>query len=246
MEDIFSRTGMMLGEEAMAKLRQSRVAVFGIGGVGGSAAEALCRCGVGSLDLFDGDVVNVTNINRQIVALQSTIGRPKVEVMRERMADINPDARVRAHYMYYLPENAGGVDLSQYDYILDAVDMVAAKVELAVRAQAAGIPIIAAMGAGNKLDPARFVVADIVKTRVCPLARVMRRELKERGIQSLKVVYSPEKPRQTCADSGECPMPQDSGPRRYVPGSISFVTATAGLILAGEIVRDLTGLRAGE
>lgn len=227
-----SRTAALIGEAALDKLAHARVAVFGIGGVGGHIAEALARAGVGALDLIDSDEVSVSNVNRQIIALHSTVGRPKVEVMAERIRDINPDCAVRVHQCLYLPENADDFDLSVYDYIADAIDTVSAKLELAVRAKAAGVPIIAAMGAGNKLDPAAFEVADISKTTVCPLARVMRLELRKRGINHLKVVYSKEMP----VTSGTT---DESGVRRAVPASISFVPGVAGLIMAGEIVKDL-------
>lgn len=226
-----SRTAALIGEEALDKLAHARVAVFGIGGVGGHLTEALARAGVGALDLIDGDNVALSNINRQIIALHSTVGRPKVEVMAERIRDIAPACIVRTYRCLYLPENADHFDLSVYDYIADAVDTVSAKLELAVRAQAAGVPIIAAMGAGNKLNPCGFEVSDIAKTTVCPLARVMRLELRRRGIHHLKVVYSKEIPVTTGLS--------EDGTRRAVPASISFVPATAGLIMAGEIIKDL-------
>lgn len=227
----FSRTAYVYGEEAIEKLNKSRVAVFGVGGVGGYICEALCRAGVGSIDIFDRDSVSVSNINRQIIALHSTIGRPKVEVMKERMLDINPDCKITAHNVFYLPENADEFDLSGYDYIADAVDTVAAKLEIAERAYKLGIPVISAMGAGNKTDPTRFEVADIANTTVCPLARVMRRELKARGIKKYKVVYSKEEP----IKSGV--IDEESG--KAIPGSLSFVPSAVGLIMAGEIVNDL-------
>lgn len=239
-----SRTVALIGETALDKLAHARVAVFGIGGVGGHLAEALARAGIGALDLIDSDEVSVSNINRQIIALHSTVGRPKVEVMAERIRDINPDCVVRTHKCLYLPENADDFDLSVYDYIADAIDTVSAKLELAVRAKAAGVPIIAAMGAGNKLDPAAFEVADISKTTVCPLARVMRLELRKRGINHLKVVYSRELPvlsrglpRQ---DSTVGPSGEDAH-RRATPASISFVPGAAGLLMAGEIIKDMIG-----
>lgn len=227
----FSRTAYVYGEEAIEKLNKSRVAVFGVGGVGGYICEALCRAGVGSIDIFDRDIVSVSNINRQIIALHSTVGRPKVEVMKERMLDINPDCKVNAHAVFYLPENADEFDLSGYDYIADAVDTVAAKLEIAERAYKLGIPVISAMGAGNKTDPTRFEVADIADTTVCPLARVMRRELKARGIKKYKVVYSKEEP----IKSGV--FDEESG--KAVPGSLAFVPSVVGLIMASEIVNDL-------
>lgn len=227
----FSRTAYVYGEEAIEKLNKSRVAVFGVGGVGGYICEALCRAGVGSIDIFDRDCVSVSNINRQIIALHSTVGRPKVEVMKERMLDINPDCKVNAYNVFYLPENADEFDLSGYDYIADAVDTVAAKLEIAERAYKLGIPVISAMGAGNKTDPTRFEIADIANTTVCPLARVMRRELKARGIKKYKVVYSKEDP----IKSGV--IDEESG--KSIPGSLSFVPSAVGLIMAGEIVNDL-------
>ena len=233
-----SRTAQMLGKEAMMRLQHARVAVFGIGGVGGYACEALARAGVGRLDLFDSDVVSLSNINRQIIALHSTVGRAKVEVMRERIHDINPDCEVRTHKVFYLPENADAFPLGDYDYVADAIDTVSAKLELAVRATAAGVPIISAMGAGNKLDATRFEVTDLSKTSGCPLARVMRRELKARGITHLKVVFSTEP---ACTPPTDAPGGVDSSSVRTPPGSLSYVPSVAGLLLAGEIIRDLTG-----
>lgn len=227
-----ARTAALIGEAALQTLAHARVAVFGIGGVGGHLAEALARAGVGALDLIDGDVVSASNINRQMIALHSTVGRPKVDVMAERIHDINPDCTVRTYRRVYLPENADALDLSVYDYIADAIDTVSAKIELAVRAKSLNIPIIAAMGAGNKLDPTAFEVSDISKTTVCPLARVMRLELRKRGINHLKVVYSKELP----VTSG---APDESGTRRALPASISFVPGAMGLIMAGEIIKDL-------
>ena len=229
-----SRTAMLLGEAAVDRLAKARVAVFGVGGVGGYIAEALARAGVGALDLIDSDTVSVSNINRQIIALHSTVGRLKVDVMAERIRDINPACQVRTYPMFYLPETAGSFDFSAYDYVADAVDTVSAKLDLAVRAHEAGVPIIAAMGAGNKLDPAAFEVADLSKTSVCPLARVMRIELRKRGIHHMKVVYSKEEPHTPTVTVTD-------GPRRATPGSVSFVPGAAGLILAGEIIKDLTG-----
>ena len=226
-----SRTALLLGDDAVEKLNKSRVAVFGVGGVGGYICEALARAGVGSLDIFDRDTVSVSNINRQIIATHATVGRDKVDVMRERILDINPTCRVVAHKVFYLPENADEFDLSQYDYIADAVDTVSAKLELICRADKLGVPIISAMGAGNKLDPAAFEVSDIYKTEGCPLARVMRRELKARGVKKLKVVYSKEEPKKS-------PL-IDSESGKAVPGSVSFVPSVAGLIMAGEIVKGL-------
>jgi len=246
--DAFSRTEYLLGGGALETLRESRVAVFGIGGVGSFTVEALARVGVGHFILVDDDLVCLTNLNRQLIALHSTIGRPKVEVMAERIRDINPDAEAETFKTFYLPENADRFDLSRCDYIVDAVDTVSAKVELAVRARQAGIPIISCMGAGNKLDPTRFEVADIADTSVCPLCKAMRKELKKRGLTSLKVVYSKEPPigpvetvANSCRHACVCPKgsPRSCTVRRRIPGSVSFVPSVAGLILAGEVVRDL-------
>ena len=235
----FSRTALLLGDDALARLASSRVAVFGIGGVGGHAVDALARCGVGALDLIDNDTVSLTNLNRQLVALHSTIGRYKVDVAAARIADINPRAIVRTYRTFYLPETAGQFDFSQYDYVIDAIDTVTAKLDLAERAYRTGTPIISAMGAGNKLDPTRFEVTDIFKTSVCPLARVMRTELRRRGVPHLKVVYSREPARTPHQnDDGR----QEAGARRAVPGSVSFVPSVAGLILAGAVIRDLCGI----
>ena len=232
--EAFSRIEMLLGDAAIKRLQQSRVAVFGVGGVGGFAAEALVRSGVGAIDIFDNDTVSVSNLNRQIIALHSTVGQAKVDVMRARLMDINPALQVTAHQMFYMPENADQVDLSQYDYVIDAVDTVAAKIELAVRAEKANVPCISAMGAGNKLDPTKIEITDIYKTSACPLARVMRRELKNRGVKALKVAYSTE-PALT-------PLFQPEGEtRRATPGSTAFVPSVMGLIIAGQVVRDLTG-----
>lgn len=232
MEECLQRTALLLGEESVERLRRARVVVFGVGGVGGYAVEALARCGVGHLTLFDKDVVSISNLNRQIIALLSTVGKSKVQVMKERIADINPKIQVECRECFYLPENAETYDLSQFDYIIDAVDTVAAKIELAVRAERLGIPIISCMGAGNKLDPAAFEVTDIYKTSVCPLAKVMRKELKSRGVKHLKVVYSrelPRKPAETIQEEG----------KRAIPGSVSFVPSAAGLIMAGEVIKEL-------
>ncbi|MDO5132412.1 MAG: tRNA threonylcarbamoyladenosine dehydratase [Eubacteriales bacterium] len=291
----FSRSRMLLGGEAMERLSAARVAVFGIGGVGGYVVEALARSGVGALDLIDNDRVALSNLNRQIIATMDTIGRDKVEVMAERVRSINPSVRVTTHKCFYLPETADRFDFTDYDYVVDAIDTVTGKIQLVLQAKAAGVPIISAMGAGNKLDPTRFAVADIYETRVDPLARVMRRELKKRGVSSLKVVYSTEKPlapapegaaaeegaaprlslapdtislpedaaaeesaaplpeeyradgqyqKETCApDAGNEKAEYDAGTsrRRAVPGSLAFVPSVAGLIIAGEVVRDLAG-----
>ena len=238
MQEQFSRTALVIGSSGVDRLHASRIALFGVGGVGGFVAEALIRSGVGALDIFDNDTVSVSNITRQLIALHSTVGQLKVDVMKKRLLDINPAAKIGAYAMFYLPENADSVDLSRYDYIIDAIDTVSAKIELAVRAQNLNIPIISAMGAGNKLDPTAFEVADISKTSVCPLARVMRQSLKKRGVNHLKVVYSREIPRPHAPDA-ECP-PEEG--RRSTPGSTAFCPSVAGLILAGEVIRDLTGL----
>ncbi len=221
----FSRTQMLLGQDAIELLNKKRVAVFGIGGVGGYVCEALVRSGIGAFDLIDSDKVSITNLNRQIIATHKTIGMYKVDVMKERMLDINPDVNVEVHRCFFLPENADDFSFQEYDYVVDAVDTVTAKIELILRAKKDGVPIISAMGAGNKLDPSKFKVADIYETTVCPLARVMRRELKKRDIESLKVVYSDEAPIKTDAD---------------FPGSTAFTPAAMGLVIAGEIVKDLS------
>ena len=230
----FSRIEMLLGQEAIAKLKLARVAVFGVGGVGGFTAEALVRSGVGAIDIFDNDTVAKSNLNRQIIALHSTIGQPKVEVLKARLEDINPDVQVQSQQLFYVPENADSVDLSVYDYIVDAIDTVAAKIELAVRAEKLGVPIISAMGAGNKLDPTKIQITDIYKTEACPLARVMRHELRKRGVKHLKVAYSTE-PALT-------PLTQPGGEtRRATPGSTAFVPSVMGLIIAGRVVCELAG-----
>ena len=236
MTDAFSRTRRLLGARAMEILAASRVAVFGVGGVGGYVCEALVRSGVGAFDLIDDDRVSLTNLNRQIIATRSTLGQPKVDVMRARMLDINPGADVRVHRCFFLPENAADFPFQDYDYVVDAVDTVAAKLALAERARDFGVPIISAMGAGNKLDPGRFRVSDIAETRVCPLARVMRRELRRRGIEHLKVVWSDEPP--LCPQE-DAPAEDSNAPRRAVPGSTAFAPAAAGLMLAGAVVMDL-------
>ena len=232
----FSRTANLLGVAAMERLAGARVAVFGIGGVGGHLCEALARAGVGAIDLFDSDTVSVSNINRQIIALHSTVGKPKTEVMRARILDINPACRVQAHNVFYLPENADQYPLDVYDFVADAVDTVAAKLELAVRAREAGVPIISCMGTGNKLDPAALSVTDISKTSGCPLARVMRRELRARGILHLPVVCSTEPARTPPADA---PAIESDSHKRTPPASTSFVPSVAGLLMASEIVRRL-------
>ncbi|MGN1250876.1 MAG: ThiF family adenylyltransferase [Candidatus Spyradocola sp.] len=234
----FSRTQLLLSAERMERLYAARVAVFGVGGVGGYVVEALARSGVGALDLIDNDRVSLTNLNRQIIALHSTVGQLKVDVAAQRVRDINPDAVVRTYAAFYTPETAAQFDFTQYDYVVDAIDTVTGKLSLVEQAHAAGTPIISCMGAGNKLNPAAFEVADIQQTSVCPLARVMRRELKRRGIEHLKVVYSRE-PALTPQPDGTEPEEPTSGSRRQTPGSIAFVPAAAGLILAGEVIRDL-------
>lgn len=254
MTDPFTRTQRLLGKEAMGILAGARVAVFGIGGVGGYVAEALARSGVGTLDLVDSDRICLSNLNRQIIALHSTLGRYKVDVMKERILDINPEAVIHAHRCFFLPENRDEFDFSQYSYVVDAVDTVTAKIGLVLCAQEAGVPVISSMGAGNKLDPAGFQVADLYETSVCPLARVMRRELKKRGVKKLKVVYSREEPltplpsledeeeaSEEGLGEGAAPVFQaGSRGRRSTPGSTAFVPSVAGLILAGEVIRDLT------
>lgn len=237
MLDQFSRTRILLGSTALEKLARSRVAVFGIGGVGGYAVEALARSGVGALDLIDSDKVALTNLNRQIIALHNTIGQYKVDVAAERIQAINPDCIVRTYKTFYLPENSAEFDFSAYDYIVDAIDTVAGKIGLIEAANVAGVPIVSAMGAGNKLDPTAFEVTDIYKTSVCPLAHVMRKELKKRGIKKLKVVYSKEKPLSPLTDEET-----DKTAKRVTPGSTSFVPSVVGLIIAGEVIKDLINI----
>lgn len=227
----FSRTALLIGEEGLKKLKNARVAVFGIGGVGGYVVEALARSGVGALELVDKDVVSLSNINRQIIALHSTVGRYKTEVAAERAKDINPDISVTVRNTFYLPESAGEFNFASYDYVIDAIDTVSGKIALIERAKQANVPVISCMGAGNKLDATAFEVADISKTSVCPLARVMRRELKKRGIEHVKVVYSKEEPKTSQAKD------EDTG--KPIPASIAFVPSVAGLILAGEVIKDL-------
>ena len=244
----FSRTELLFGKEAMEKLAGSRVAVFGIGGVGGYTVEALVRSGVGAIDLIDDDKVCLTNLNRQIIATRSTIGKYKVDVMKERILDINPKAEVNVHKCFYLPETKDEFDFSKYDYVVDAVDTVTAKIQLVMEAKEAGVPIISSMGAGNKFDPTAFQVADIYKTSVCPLAKVMRHELKKRGVKHLKVVYSKEEVIRPLGDDAiscrqHCVCPPGTQrkctERRDIPGSMVFVPAAAGMIIASEIVKDL-------
>lgn len=248
----FARTQLLLGPEAMEKLAHSRVAVFGVGGVGGYVCEALARSGVGAFDLIDDDKVCLTNINRQIIATRKTIGKYKTEVMRERILDINPSADIRVYKCFFLPENADEFPFDEYDYVVDAVDTVTAKIELVMKAQEKGVRIMSSMGAGNKLDASAFRVADIYKTKVCPLAKVMRRELKKRGVKKLKVVYSEEKaltPLEdesiSCRSNCVCPPGTEHKctDRRAIPGSVAFVPPVAGLIIAGEVIKDLCEIK---
>ena len=245
----FSRTQLLLGSDNMDRLADAKVAVFGIGGVGGYVVEALARSGVGSFVLVDDDKVCLTNINRQIIATRKTVGKYKVDVMKDRILEINPDADVEIRKCFYLPENAADFDFSEYDYVVDAVDTVTAKIELIMRAKEAGTPVISSMGAGNKLDASAFRVADIYKTKVCPLAKVMRRELKKRGVKKLKVVYSEEQPIRPIEDMAiscrsHCICPPGAAhkctERRDIPGSVAFVPSVVGLIIAGEVIKDLT------
>lgn len=237
MLDQFSRTELLLGREGLERLGRARVAVFGLGGVGGYAAEALARSGVGTLDLIDSDRVSLTNLNRQILATLRTLGQYKADAARDRVLEINPEAVVHARKVFYGPETAGEFTFSQYDYVVDAIDTVTGKLALIQQAQEAGTPVISCMGAGNKLDPTAFRVADVYETSVCPLARVMRKELRRRGVRRLKVVYSQEPPMEP---EGELYQEALAGEvRRQVPGSVAFVPAVAGLILAGEVVKDL-------
>ncbi|MCR5585895.1 MAG: tRNA threonylcarbamoyladenosine dehydratase [Lachnospiraceae bacterium] len=248
MANQFQRTQLLIGKENLNKLKKSRVAVFGVGGVGGYVVEALARSGVGTLDLIDDDKVSVTNLNRQIIALQSTVGRYKVDVAKERVADINPDAIVHTYKTFYMPETRKEFDFTEFDYVVDAIDTVTGKIELVMQAKEAETPIISSMGAGNKINPEMFEVADIYKTSVCPLAKVMRRELKKRGVKRLKVVYSKEKPlvpqteiEMSCRNNCTCPPDTAANceVRRAIPGSMAFTPAVAGLIIAAEVVKDL-------
>lgn len=240
MKPQYNRTAMLLGSDAMDKLRRAHVAIFGVGGVGGYVAEALARSGVGKIDLIDNDTVSESNINRQIIALHSTVGRPKTEVMAERIADIDPDIEVRPINMFFLPENAEGIDLSGYDIVIDAIDTVASKIYLAVKCEELGVPIISSMGTGNKLDPTAFRISDIYKTSVCPLARVMRAELKKRGVRRLSVCWSDEAPRPSIAPEDLPEGEKPTGTRRATPASCAFVPSAAGLTIAAEAVRILT------
>ncbi len=233
----FARTELLLGEENMQKLNSARVAVFGIGGVGGYVVEALARSGVGTLDLIDNDTVALSNLNRQIIATKDTIGRYKTEVMRDRILSINPEAKVNVYNCFYLPETAADFDFSKYSYVIDAVDTVTAKIDIIMQAQAADVPVMSSMGAGNKLDATKLTVTDIYKTTMCPLAKVMRRELKKRGVKKLKVVYSTEKaikPTEMC---------EENTGRRSTPGSIAYVPSVAGLLIAGEVIKDIIGYK---
>lgn len=239
MKEQFIRTAMLLGEEGIDKLQTKRVAVFGIGGVGGHVVEALARSGVGALDLIDNDVVSVSNINRQIIATYDTVGRYKTEVMKERILSINPECKVTIYNTFYLPEERNKFPFTEYDYIVDAIDTVTAKIDLAVLSQELSIPLISSMGTGNKLDPSQFEITDIYKTSVCPLAKVMRKELKERGVKKLKVIYSREEARKPLPLEEEA---QSETKRRATPGSTAFVPAVAGLMIAGEVIRELAGV----
>ncbi|MDF2543547.1 MAG: UBA/THIF-type binding protein [Herbinix sp.] len=247
----FSRTELLFGKDAMNQLNQARVAVFGIGGVGGYTVEALARSGVGTFDLIDDDKVCLTNINRQIIATRKTVGKYKVDVMKERILEINPNAVVYTHQCFFTPQTADSFDFSQYSYVVDAIDTVSGKIELVLRAQEKKVPIISCMGAGNKLDPTCFEITDIYKTSVCPLAKVMRKELKVRGVKKLKVVYSKELPRKpledmslSCKSHCICPpgAERKCTARRQIPGSNAFVPSVAGLIIAGEVIKDLGGI----
>lgn len=240
--DIFERTALVLGEEAMRVLARSRVAVFGLGGVGGYVVEALARCGVGALDLIDSDRISPSNRNRQILATADTVGQWKTDAAEARVHSINPACKVTLHRCFYLPDTAAQFDFTQYDYIVDAIDTVTGKLMLAEEAQRCGTKIISSMGTGNKLDPTAFRVADITQTAVCPLARIMRKELKKRGVEHLKVVYSREKP----LVPKQRLRPSEEAGRRDIPGSVAFVPSVAGMILAGEVVKDLTGIKGGD
>lgn len=239
MEDQFTRTRLLLGQEAMEKLHRSRIAVFGIGGVGGYVVEALARSGVGALDLIDKDTVSLSNLNRQIIATYSTIGQYKVDVAAARVLDINPDIQVRTSKAFFLPDTADQFDFRQFDYVVDAIDTVTGKLALIVRAKEASVPIISSMGTGNKLDPTRFEVTDLSKTTMCPLARIMRKECHKRGIDHVKVVYSKEEALVPMDDDGTPTGASGDPGRRSIPGSTAFVPSVAGLIIAGEVIKDL-------
>jgi tRNA A37 threonylcarbamoyladenosine dehydratase len=251
----FSRTELLIGSDAVQKLKNSRVAIFGVGGVGGYAVEALARSGIGTIDVVDDDKVCLTNINRQIIATHQTIGKYKVDAAEERIKQINPECVVNKHQMFYSPETAAEFDFSKYDYVVDAIDTVTGKIALVMQARECGTPIISSMGAGNKMDPTAFEVSDIFKTSVCPLARVMRYELKKRGVKNLKVVYSKEKPiipaedsANSCRENFACPQgtKHKCTVRRAIPGSNAFVPSAVGLIIAGEVVKDLIGYKAAK
>lgn len=248
MQNQFSRSELLIGKEGIEKLHKSRVAIFGIGGVGGYTVDALVRSGVEQIDLIDDDKVCLTNLNRQLIATRKTVGKDKVDIMRERILEINPKVTVNVYKTFFLPENADTFPFEEYDYVVDAVDTVTAKIQLVMEAKEAGVPIISSMGAGNKLDASKFQVADIYKTKVCPLAKVMRRELKKRGVKKLKVVYSEEQPTRpiedmaiSCRTNCICPPGAEHKctERRDIPGSVAFVPSVAGLIIAGEVVKDL-------
>lgn len=241
-DEQFLRTEMLIGSEALNKLKRARVAVFGVGGVGGTVCEALIRGGIGSIDIVDDDKVSVSNLNRQVIALKSTVGKDKVEVCKNRLLDINEEAVITAHKCFFTPETSDKFNFSEYDYVVDAIDTVTGKIELILKAKENGVPVISAMGAGNKLDPTAFTVDDIYKTSVCPLARVMRKELKARGVKGLKVVYSKEVPISSDLTQKEeaAKTPTRTGkPKKSVPGSVSFVPAVMGFIIAGEVIKDL-------
>lgn len=234
MKEQFIRTRLLLGDEGLERLKNARVAVFGVGGVGGFVIEALVRSGIGAIDLIDSDTVDISNLNRQIIATHSSLGRLKTEVMRERIADINPDCQVTVHNCFYLPETEDQFDFKEYDYVVDAIDTVTGKISLVMKAQEAGTPIICSMGAGNKLNPVQFEIADIYQTSVCPLARVMRQELKKRGVKKLKVVYSKERPVEH-----KFKLENKENANKPTPGSIAFAPSVAGLLIASEVVKDL-------
>jgi len=230
----FIRTRLLLGDEGLERLKNARVAVFGVGGVGGFVIEALVRSGIGAIDLIDSDTVDISNLNRQIIATHSSLGRLKTEVMRERIADINPDCQVTVHNCFYLPETEDQFDFKEYDYVVDAIDTVTGKISLVMKAQEAGTPIMCSMGAGNKLNPVQFEIADIYQTSVCPLARVMRQELKKRGVKKLKVVYSKERPVEH-----KFKLENKENASKPTPGSIAFTPSVAGLLIVSEVVKDL-------
>jgi len=241
MENKFERTALLFGEDGMKRLQNAHVAVFGVGGVGGYAVEALARSGIGKIDIFDDDTVSVTNINRQIIATTKTVGQYKVDVMKERILSINPDAQVNAYRCFYMPDNSSEYDFGAYTYIVDAIDTVTGKIEIIMKANEKNVPVISVMGAGNKLDPTQFEVADIYKTTVCPLARTMRREMKKRGVKKLKVVYSKEEPaiKGIANDESDEISQRGGNPKKVVPASNAFVPAVAGLVAAGEVIKDI-------